>query len=284
MKKIIIAILLFIAIIFAINSGKHENIMNETKNIAPQNEFQVQNEVSNAERVNEVQKNLKENVLEGKTIAFIGDSLVEGYGNEFHGFDYYLAKQLPNTNFINNSKSGSTITDNSGTDNIIMLNQAKTLIGTPDIIVFDGGANDIMGYSLGFLNQDLKKEIGTVDLNSNTISNGETVISDLEAVVLELKNKFPNAKLCYLQPFLLDEETISHLTQDETAKQEIATRRDAFFQEVPKMCTKWNIEYLDVSNHFAGTRTTYRQEDWIHIKEAGYELLTPYILQKLKEM
>lgn len=284
MKKIIIAVLLFIAIIFAINSGTHENITNETKNIAPQNEFEVQNGVSNTETINEVKENLKENMLEGKTIAFIGDSLMEGYGNEFHGFDYYLAKALPNTNFINNSKSGSTITDNSGNDNIIMLNQAKTLTGTPDIIVFDGGANDIMGYALGFLNQDLKKEIGTVNFNTESVSNGETVISDLEEVVLTLKNKFPNAKLCYLQPFLLDNDTLSHLTQEDTAKQEIATRRDAFFQEVKKMCTKWKIEYLDVSNHFAGTGITYRQEDWIHIKEAGYELLTPYLLQKLKEM
>ena len=278
MKKIIVAILLFILIAFAIHKEISENVINQSENIAIQEEGQ--NVVSNTVIINEVQ----ENTLENKTIAFIGDSLIEGYGNEFHGFDYYLAKDLPNTNFINHSKSGSTITDNSGTDNIIMLNQAKTLTENPDIIVFDGGANDIMGYALGFLNQDLKKEIGTVDLTSQTISNGETVISDLEEVVLELKNKFPNAKLCYLQPFLLDDETISHLTEEDNAKQEIASRRDIFYQEVQKMCTKWNIEYFDLSSHFTGTGTTYRQDDWIHIKEAGYELLSPYLLEKLKEM
>lgn len=278
MRKIIVAILLFLAILFTINGGKHENITNSPENNAFENK--EKNVISNTEVTHQVQ----EKTLDGKTIAFIGDSLIEGYGNEFHGFDYYLAQNLPNTNFINNSKSGSTITDNSGTDNIIMLNQAKTLAGNPDIIVLDGGANDIMGYALGFLNQDLKKEIGTVDLTSQNISNGETVITDLEEVVLELRNKFPDAKLCYFQPFLLDDDTISHLTSESLAKQEIVTRRDAFYQEVQKMCQKWQIEYLDVAGHFEGTGTTYRQEDWIHIKEAGYELLTPFLLQKLKEM
>ena len=148
-----------------------------------------------------------ENVLENKTIAFIGDSLVRGYGNDDKGFDYYLGLELPNTNFINNSKSGSTITSNSGEDNIVMINQAKTIEGNPDVIVFDGGANDIMGYSLGFLNNDLKKEIGTYGDNS------DSVINDLQNVIIEMKNKYPSAKLCYIQPFLLDEETVSNLTR-----------------------------------------------------------------------
>lgn len=269
MRKIIVAILLFILIVFAVNSEKHV-----PENEVTQNENKEQTIASNQEPINEV----SEKTLEGKTIAFIGDSLIEGYGNDFHGFDFYLAKSLPNTNFINNAKSGSTITDNSGTGNIIMLNQAKTLEGNPDIIVFDGGANDIMGYSLGFLNQDLKKEIGRVG------ENGETVISDLEEVILELKERFSNAKLCYFQAFLLDDETISHLTQDENAKNEIKARRDIFYEEVQKMCTKWNIQYLDVSDKFVGTETAYRKDDWIHINEAGYELLTPYLLEKLKEM
>lgn len=278
MKKILVIVFIFVVAIFIINSSKEENVGNDSENKNVENSSNLENNVisTNPENVQ------TPNTLDDKTIAFIGDSLVEGYGNDFHGFDYYLAKSLPNTNFINNAKSGSTITDNSGTDNIIMLNQAKTLQGNPDIIVLDGGANDIMGYALGFLNQDLKKEIGKLDVNSQTISSGETVIADFEEVISELKTRFPNAKLCYLQPFLLDNETISHLTEDEAGKQEIIARRDAFYAEIPKMCTKWNMEYWDVCQHFSGTGTTYRQEDWIHIKNEGYELLTPYILEKLK--
>lgn len=158
---------------------------------------------------NEMSNPIMENekVLENKTIAFIGDSLVRGYGNDDKGFDYYLGLELPNTNFVNNSKSGSTITSNSGEDNIVMINQAKTLEETPDIIAFDGGANDIMGYSLGFLNNDLKKNIGSVD------SDADSVMLDLQNVIVELKNAYPNAKLCYIQPFLLDDNTIANLTR-----------------------------------------------------------------------
>ena len=216
MKKVFSALVIVI-MFFALNNklnidNTSENIINTEKNEREvvileensQNNVIIDN--TNKNKVsNQVMEN--ENVLENKTIAFIGDSLVRGYGNDDKGFDYYLGLELPNTNFINNSKSGSTITSNSGEDNIVMINQAKTIEGTPDVIVFDGGANDIMGYSLGFLNNDLKKEIGTYGDNS------DSVINDLQNVIIEMKNKYPSAKLCYIQPFLLDEETVSNLTR-----------------------------------------------------------------------
>ena len=283
MKKIILVIIIFIISIFVLNGSKQENFFNHSENITIQNSNESQNIISNA-----VIEEKQENTLDGKTIAILGDSLMKGYGNDDRGFADYLPLELPNTIFNDVSKSGSTITDNSGTDNIVMINQAENLKQAgdpkPDIILLDGGANDIMGYALGFLNNDLKKEIGTVDINSNTVSQGDSVVVDLEEVVMKLKKDFTNAKLCYLQPFLLDDETIDHLTNDETAKQEIRSRRDNFYTEIPKICKKWNIEYLDVSNKFVGTGTTYRQEDWIHIKEEGYQLLVPDIISFLKNI
>ena len=120
--------------------------------------------------------NIIDDELDGKTIAFLGDSLIEGYGNEYRGFEYYMQPSLPNSKFINNSRSGSTVTDNTGTDNIVMLNQVKTLTGQPDIIVFDGGANDIIGYGLGFLDNALKKDIGTVNQEKDSMTDKSTVI------------------------------------------------------------------------------------------------------------
>lgn len=218
--------------------------------------------------------------LDNKTIAFIGDSLIEGYGNDYKGFDFYLSKYLPNTSFVNNSKSGSTITNNSGDDNIIMINQARTLQGNPDIIVLDGGANDIIGYALEFLNIEKIKIIGT----SENIQKEESVLSDFSEVISTLKERFPKAQICYLQPFCLDDETISHLTDDSIKKEEIQKRRDQFYTEVEKLCKKLNIDYFDISNKFTNTQLTYRQDDWIHINNNGYEFLTPYLVNKLKEM
>lgn len=244
--------------------------------------------VSNTQVMQETATKERES-LDGKTIAFLGDSLVRGYGNDDKGFDSYLLQELPNTTFMNFSKSGSTITDNTGTDDIIMKNQvqnlkANSITVNPNIVVFDGGANDVMGYSLGFLNRDLQKEIGSVNMTTNGVTEGESVISDLEEVVQSLRNMFPNAKLCYVQPFLLDDETISHLTQDENAKQEILNRTYAFFAQVQNVCQKWDVEYVDLAQNFAGKGSLYKQEDWIHINDAGYQLMMPILAQKLKEM
>ena len=209
---IVIAIMICVMKNVFYDETKKEEIINDNKTeqeVVILEENSQNNIIIDNTNKNEMSNPIMENekVLENKTIAFIGDSLVRGYGNDDKGFDYYLGLELPNTNFVNNSKSGSTITSNSGEDNIVMINQAKTIEGNPDVIVFDGGANDIMGYSLGFLNNDLKKEIGSSGDNS------DSVINDLQNVIIEMKNAYPNAKLCYIQPFLLDEETVSNLTR-----------------------------------------------------------------------
>ena len=221
--------------------------------------------------------------LDGKTIAFFGDSLIEGYGNENKGIDYYFAEYLPHSMLINNSKSGSTITDNTGTDNIILINQVKSLTINPDIIIFNGGANDIMGYELGFLNNDLKKEIGTIDSNLNNISK-DTVIGDLEEAIVEMQRKHPEAKLCYVQMFLMDDETIDIITKDENKKPEIKKRRKEFYEQIEILCKKRNVAYIDVTDKFVGTGTKYRQDDGIHLKESGYQLIIPYILEELEKI
>lgn len=278
MKKIIGILVIILVVWFAwhIEIGQEQN---EIKNA------DIVETVSNTQESQEI-KTQKRVSLEGKTIGLLGDSLVKGYGNEKGGFANYLKQELPNTNFVDSSKSGSTITSNTGTDDIIMLNQIESLLAEPkpEIVVLDGGANDIMGYSLGFLNRDLQKEIGEVNQNVEGVTQGESVIADLEAVIEKLKKELPNAQICYVQPFLLDDETISHLTEDENAKSEIKLRRDAFLAEVQKMCAKWNIEYLDLAQNFAGTGNTYKQDDWIHMNDAGYQLIMPILAQKLKDM
>lgn len=219
--------------------------------------------------------------INGKTIALIGDSLMEGYGNDLKSFEYYFSKDLPDSKFINLSKDGATITNNSGGDRPI-INQVKLLTGEPEIIIFDGGANDIIDYGLGFLANDLKKEIGIVDVNSYTLSNNNTVINDFEEIIIEMKNKFPNAKIYYLQLFLIDDMTIDNITLDESKKPEMRTRRDELYEQIEIACKKWNITYIDISDKLIGTGTKYRQEDWIHLKEEGYQMITPYILENLK--
>lgn len=226
--------------------------------------------------------NIVDNRLDGKTIAFLGDSLMSGQGNEDRSFEYYFQNLVPNSKLINNSKSGATIASNTGTGNMIILNQAKSLKGNPDIIVIEGGANDIIVYGLGFLSNDVKKEIGIA--NKEGKSNPNTVIGDFEDIVIELKNRFPNSKICYLQLFLIDDETIDKITLDESKKPEMKSRRDELYSQIKEVCKKMDVYHIDVTNKLVGTGNKYRQDDYIHLKEEGYQLLTPYILEKLNEL
>ncbi len=216
----------------------------------------------------------EKNKQKKKTIALIGDSLVAGYGNEEGGLKNYLSKYLSNTKIIDNSESGSTITNNTGEDEIVIINQVKSLTGNPDIIFFDGGINDIIGYGFGYLEDNLKKEIGSVDNTENT------VIGDFEKTIIELKNRFPNAELYYLPLILMDDESIRINAEPEEDAEEIINRRESFKNQIILLCEKYKINYVDVSE-FNQYDTTLKQEDRLHYKEEAYEILAKIIIEKL---
>ena len=219
--------------------------------------------------------NIFDTSIDGKTIAFIGDSIMKGYGNDDRSFEYYFQKSLPNSKLINIARPG--------TDDIIIMNQVKSLTETPDIIIFDGGGNDIIAYGLGFIDDKYKKDIGTVEKDINKMTDTNTVLGDFEEIIIELQNRFPNTKLYYLQVFLIDDETIDKITLNSERRIEMRERRDALYSQIKLLCEKRNVDYIDVSEKFVETEKTYRQDDWIHLKEQGYQVLVPYILEKLQK-
>ena len=222
--------------------------------------------------------------LDGKQIAILGDSIMSGYGNEDRSFDYYLKNYIDDATFINHSRGGSTVTENTGDDEIVLINQVKSLEGNPDLIIFNGGVNDIIGYALGFLDNSKKLEIGSIDKETKEVSDSKTVIGNLENVFKEMKERFPNARLCYTSILLIDEEMISNVTIDESKKPEIRDRRDKFFEAVPILCEKYGVYYADLSDLFVGHNEIYRQSDWIHMTETGYVKVTPFLYQQLKKI
>ena len=137
MKKIIGILVVIVVVWFAwhIEIGQEQNEINNADIVETVSNTQENQEINQQKRVS----------LDGKTIGFLGDSLIKGYGNEKGGFMNYLSLELPNTMMNDASKSGSTITSNTGTDNIIMFNQIENLTGEskPEIVVLDGGANDM---------------------------------------------------------------------------------------------------------------------------------------------
>ena len=222
--------------------------------------------------------------LDGKQIAILGDSIMSGYGNDDHSFDYYLKDYIDGATFINNARGGSTITENTGDDEIVLINQVKSLTGNPDLIILNGGANDIFGYALGFLDSSKKLEIVSIDKDKKEISDPNTVLGNLENVFKEIKERFPSARVCFTSVLLIDEDTISNITKDESKKPDIRDRRDKFFEGVPILCEKYGVYYADLSDLFVGHNEIYRQSDWIHMTETGYVKVTPFLYQHLKKI
>lgn len=273
MKKIIIYTIICIIGLSIISSViTHNNYVEENENIV--------NTVNNK---GATKKADYKKVLNGRSVTMIGDSLIAGYGNERGGLNVYLADKMPNCSYSNSAVSGSTITSNTGNDNIIMINQARSIGGNPSIILFDGGVNDIIGYDMDFLNSDLKKPIGIINKEEPNPSEEDTVMADFENVISTLKSRFPNTTLCYLQLCLLDDTSINMLAKQVEHKDEIKQRRDEFFSQIKILCEKWDVKYLDISTKFVGTGIQYRQEDWLHINDEGYKMITPYVLSFLAE-
>lgn len=222
--------------------------------------------------------------LNGIYIAVIGDSIMKGYGNEDKGVDYYLSKKLYKSKYNNYAQNSATLSDNNGTNYSVIRDEINNIKGYPQIILLDGGANDIMGYNIGRYPYSNQKEIGKVNIQTNEVTAGNTVISNFEETIKTLKEKYPRSKICYLQMFLIDDETINHITINETIKPELKQRRDDLWKEIKIACEKWQIGYIDVSSKFHNTGLKYRQEDWIHINDAGYKYITPYIIEELDKL
>ena len=279
MKKRVLKILLICLSIATILSV-FSSIANKEQFV---NDVQTNNTINAVNEKGVTKKIDYKKILNGKSIAMFGDSLIEGYGNENGGLDVYLAKKMPDAQYSNYSKSGSTVTNNTGDGNIIMANQARSIGGNPSIILFDGGVNDIIGYDMNFLSEDLKKPIGTIDMENSSPSQENSVMADFEEVIQILKSRFPDSKLCYVQLCLLDDTSINMLAKQVEHKDEMKQRRDEFLVQIKLLCQKWDINYLDLSSKFVGTGIQYRQEDWLHINEDGYKLVSPYILSFMAE-
>jgi len=222
--------------------------------------------------------------INGMDITLLGDSVMEGYGNENRGFEYYFSKSLYRSKINNYASDAATLSDNNGTNYMVIKNQIDIIEGYPQIVLLDGGANDIMGYNIGTYPYSNQKPIGNVDTSKNEVTEGDTVIHCFEETVKKLKETYPLAKICYVQMFLIDDDTINHITVNEAIKPELKQRRDDLWKEIKIACQKWKIDFIDVSSKFYNTGSKYRQNDWIHINEDGYRFITPYVLKELDKI
>ena len=238
--------------------------------------------------------NLESINLEGKVISIMSDSTstFAGYIPPADGFNLAHRARYPQdnlftdvkhtwwmqliTNFnaklgINESWAGSTISNtldkNSGDLGpdaaMASITRIKNLgsNGTPDLILFYGGRNDITrGHKVGVFNEDTA--LKDVDLEA---TKWDTIVDAFVCAVLRIKYFYPDTELMIM---------LAHHNNDKSANE----KTDLLNTELIKVCEFYGIKYLDLRN-----LKEYKDHlpDANHPDEVGMDMITDLVTTEL---
>lgn len=196
--------------------------------------------------------------LNGKTIAVFGDSIMHGAGNNDNGIaDLFADKygMIPLDYSVSGATMGVRTDDPDYTVDEVhhIAKQIRNAIAagiTPDIIVFDGGANDIGGNI----------PIGTMT-EVYTVPAAETYFADgFETAAYLLKNNFVGVPIIYMRAHNMSSRSY--------------TGQVDYGELGNRIAEKWGIRNIDMykrmNTQLAGYRTAYLA-DYTHPNAAGYE-------------
>ena len=166
-------------------------------------------------------------VLDGKKILFIGDSICEGVGANGKPYPYWIQQNHPNANVINLGVGGMTISKKDNTVTNCMPQRIQNGefdnedYSNPDIILFEGGVNDMM--------RNIK--LGEI---TNSYSAGKNVrfCDALEYMFKYFKNKFPSARMIFTSIHRLSSMDVN--------------LQNAWWELTSEICSKWGVEYIDL--------------------------------------
>ena len=171
-----------------------------------------------------------ENPLDGKRIAFIGDSI--SYGTNWQGGYGKLIGEQYNMNVTNVSKGGATLADN--------VHWSENSDGyRPYITDMLDNLDDFWGHSeLGEITDGFSG-----DFDENTMTGG------MEKMFFEIKNDFPNSKVGFVithDPFTYDAEG----------------NFESYYERIKEVCDKWDVSYLDLyAKNNSDTGVNVRDDD-----------------------
>lgn len=218
-------------------------------------------------------KLLNFDILSGKSIVCIGDSLMAGEGWT-GGYANCIKEVHPDVNITNIAVSGATLVNINPADNTIyaqIIAYADAGGVAPDLIIFDGGGNDFI-YRL---------PLGTGALDSSFINGVQTTTCDaLEYLIYTIKNAWPTTKLLYVTTPPMaqwDDTSVTPSVPEPDIQRE-------YLDAIEKVLNKWGIPIADiyrdgnVASYVAPLINTYYVDgDTVHLKEAGYRAVAPVI-------
>ena len=212
-------------------------------------------------------------ILSGKTIVFLGDSVTVGLGwqNEIgdtknkYGWAKIIQEHFPTATVKNLAISGACIANTGNYIDVIYqyVAMSKTELPdyytpNPDYIIFSGGANDGLN----------SVSMGTIcDGFAPAYENINTTIGALEYMFANAYNAYPTARKGFI------------------ITQRLTNVVEEYYDAIRNVCQKWSIPVLDLSrvgeiNAFIdGIATTYfPTDDRVHPNEKCYrEILAPKV-------
>ncbi|MER2079910.1 MAG: leucine-rich repeat protein [Ruminococcus sp.] len=167
--------------------------------------------------------------LYGRTMYCDGDSIAKGtgtdtFGSEFYSYCHYIGYNY-GMDFVDKAVGGTTLArvkDNPITDSESILERVLQMKGDYDVILLDGGFNDMF----------LDVRIGTVtaDNNRNGIYDEFSTAGAVERICWFLTKNYPDAVKLFVLCHEYDDD--DHALRWDTIK---------------KALDKWDIPYVDIS-------------------------------------
>ena len=208
-------------------------------------------------------------ILSDKTALFVGDSITYGWdnaGGEHGGWVTRIAK-LCGMKCVNAGVQGARIS-HTRFDKEPIVKQLSSSSGDYDMIVMHGGVNDARAdIPMGKMIEE-----GDTDYRIRSFGGG------LEDLFSTAKTLYPDAELFYITNF--------HLEGDQ-AKQGYTADMGEYFALAEQICEKWDVTVIDLYNNTALNEklectTTKYLYDMLHPNAAGYDIITPYILNEIE--
>ena len=209
------------------------------------------------------------NPLYGKTLYVVGSSISYGYTTDGTINYATIIADKNNMTLVNKSASGTTMAVRDGLVSSYYERIKYLPEREPDYVIVKVGSNDALNNI----------PLGAVTAEKDGNYDVKTVAGAMEGIVYQLKQRCPNAKICWLTNFY-------GIHYSDAAKAEMYRQAVEIAHQIDE---KWDTPVcdtyrdMDVSLYDENFRSTYTS-DGCHPTVEGYQLWAPFIESFLKSL
>ncbi len=218
-------------------------------------------------------------------VVLVGDSIMNGYGNDQKSFDYYLKNDGLANNVLNLSENGAMLFNSTYVDEkqLILENQIRMqLFGKAvnirdgSLLIMNGGANDLVynlqydSYKLGVESVDDFLQVSYF----SDVMNSDNLVKRIYDSLSGVATTFPNVKIFYIKPRLIPSEITKYYKDTNLINDDIALFNQAIDIWEERIGSKKypNLHILDSNDYILESDLKYSSDssDGLHWLESAY--------------